>query len=157
MSLPVFIVAALIAAAGILWWVRSEARALIDTDRQTQRYFRNAPTVMWRWERWFLVAIAPCALLGLARFRSKQDWLGLGDLELAIAAVLVLLFTVPLMGAYFVRRRRWRETAVESDFAICPECGYSLKGLPDKHACPECGKPYDLSVVRRAWRRHLGE
>ncbi len=32
----------------------------------------------------------------------------------------------------------------------CPECLYSLKGLPEKHACPECGLRYDEhSVVRR--------
>ncbi len=33
----------------------------------------------------------------------------------------------------------------------CPECRYPLKGLPEKHACPECGLRYDEhSVVRRA-------
>ncbi len=32
----------------------------------------------------------------------------------------------------------------------CPECRYSLKGLPEKHACPECGLRYDEhSVVHR--------
>jgi hypothetical protein len=25
----------------------------------------------------------------------------------------------------------------------CPECGYSLHGLPTTHACPECGQRYD--------------
>jgi len=25
----------------------------------------------------------------------------------------------------------------------CPECGYSLRGLPADHRCPECGLPYD--------------
>lgn len=26
---------------------------------------------------------------------------------------------------------------------VCGKCGYSLKGLPDVHACPECGLDYD--------------
>lgn len=25
----------------------------------------------------------------------------------------------------------------------CPQCAYSLHGLPDDHACPECGLRYD--------------
>jgi len=25
----------------------------------------------------------------------------------------------------------------------CPQCGYSLQGLPENHACPECGLRYD--------------
>lgn len=32
----------------------------------------------------------------------------------------------------------------------CPDCGYSLKGLPAQHRCPECGFPYDQRT--RVWR-----
>lgn len=28
-------------------------------------------------------------------------------------------------------------------FASCPRCAYSLRGLPARHACPECGLRYD--------------
>ncbi|MCP4246338.1 MAG: hypothetical protein GY778_04745 [bacterium] len=28
-------------------------------------------------------------------------------------------------------------------FAKCVRCGYSLRGLPARHACPECGLRYD--------------
>lgn len=27
--------------------------------------------------------------------------------------------------------------------AACPQCDYSLQGLPEDHACPECGLRYD--------------
>jgi hypothetical protein len=29
----------------------------------------------------------------------------------------------------------------------CPQCDYVLTGLPDEHHCPECGMPFDPSMV----------
>ena len=29
----------------------------------------------------------------------------------------------------------------------CPQCGYSLEGLPSEGNCPECGRGYDQSIV----------
>jgi hypothetical protein len=38
----------------------------------------------------------------------------------------------------------------------CPQCSYSLSGLPTKHACPECGLRYDerSEVWRAQWDRY---
>lgn len=30
---------------------------------------------------------------------------------------------------------------------VCPNCGYSLLGLPDSGTCPECGRTYDQSEI----------
>jgi len=30
---------------------------------------------------------------------------------------------------------------------FCIHCGYNLTGLPDGHQCPECGRPFKLSVI----------
>ncbi len=35
------------------------------------------------------------------------------------------------------------------DSRRCPECGYSLRGLPEGHRCPECG--FKLDVNRRVF------
>lgn len=47
-------------------------------------------------------------------------------------------------------------------YEYCHHCEYELMGLPDKGACPECGKPYDKHSVYRAaqsrepgWIRHV--
>jgi hypothetical protein len=30
---------------------------------------------------------------------------------------------------------------------VCPQCGYSLEGLPERGICPECGFSYSPSIV----------
>jgi hypothetical protein len=42
-----------------------------------------------------------------------------------------------------------------SSCQLCLNCGYSLRGLPKSHICPECGVGYDIESVRRKWERWL--
>lgn len=42
------------------------------------------------------------------------------------------------------------KTLAETGNVECPQCRYSLEGLPGPHACPECGRPYGRNVL--TWR-----
>ncbi len=37
----------------------------------------------------------------------------------------------------------------DAHFTICLHCGYSLRGLPEGHKCPECGQPSDRESARQ--------
>jgi hypothetical protein len=40
---------------------------------------------------------------------------------------------------------------LEHEGMVCFDCGYSLKNLPDKHICPECGAAYEKSALQARW------
>lgn len=63
----------------------------------------------------------------------------------------VLLF----LGIHFVAKwseRRFMRFVVDSQYRVCPVCGYRLARLPDQHRCPECGLRYDIDSVRQVWQ-----
>ncbi len=62
-------------------------------------------------------------------------------------------------AAYRFRRARVKFVADlrANDFAHCLECGYSLKGLPAKHKCPECGNDFDIAMVQESWKKYFAD
>ena len=73
--------------------------------------------------------------------------------------VVVGLFVI----GFFIMRRIWREIpaltleARANDYCLCLICGYCLKGLPEKHRCPECGTSYEIEDVKRKWSEYLAD
>ena len=45
-----------------------------------------------------------------------------------------------------------RQLDDELQVVLCPECGYSLEGLPTEGTCPECGGAYDQrAIILHGW------
>ena len=87
---------------------------------------------------------------------------GIDDIAAPLAgrACLVLCTVPALMYAPALLLRRSVKKAVQRALKeggqSCLNCGYDLRGLPEKHVCPECGFEYDLESVRQAWRKMVG-
>jgi predicted RNA-binding Zn-ribbon protein involved in translation (DUF1610 family) len=71
----------------------------------------------------------------------------------------VLLLSSSALGIipYLAKRRlrRFEREIITDDLQRCLACGYPLKGLPERHRCPECGEPYDMVFVRKTWASYL--
>ena len=64
----------------------------------------------------------------------------------ALPCLRVAVFAISSDHNRFLRKVRG------SRYRICPDCGYSLSGLPDRHACPECGLRYTVEELEQRWR-----
>lgn len=49
-------------------------------------------------------------------------------------------------GIHLSRRAR------RADHGLCPRCGYDLRTLRPIGQCPECGREYDIDLVRKSWK-----
>jgi hypothetical protein len=68
-----------------------------------------------------------------------------------LAALGAILLAISIRRS--LRNSRLQRTLTEQNYLLCPECEYSLKGLPTKGECPECGHPYIQGPLQRAWLR----
>lgn len=98
----------------------------------------------------FLVVI-PCLALPFL-------WGGKGHQYIAFAGLAVLCVvykvwkTLGVGGVSGLCRE-----ARGNDCCLCLHCGYSLKGLPAEHRCPECGTPHEIEDVKRKWSAYLAD
>jgi len=70
-----------------------------------------------------------------------------------VYAMWVLVVAVVAWTGFRVNRIRRKVKA--ADGLLCLECLYCLRGLEPCGKCPECGTPYDISVVVPTWARAL--
>ncbi len=71
---------------------------------------------------------------------------------LVLGIVIVLLAGGALQVYQRAVFRRFKAALTANDYLLCLWCGYPLKGLPDRHCCPECGTPYEATRLADAWK-----
>jgi hypothetical protein len=136
-----------ICAGGILVLMRvaSARRTAHEYDRRVRAW----PPVLRRGsERWVLIGFLPGVTISWPLLPDYvpilRNGLVFGGVVLGATVVAgVSFFRLVIM--ILVRARR-------HGYSICPNCGYSLKGLASSSTCPECSKAYDLRIARRQWK-----
>lgn len=66
---------------------------------------------------------------------------------------LLVIGIVMILRLRFMRRLKAKLRA--ADGALCPDCGYDLRGLAEKGDCPECGRAFEREADMAFWRRHV--
>ena len=106
-----------------------------------------AANLGWRWVL-FLPAAAAIGLLGAIPWLPRFAWWPL----LGQAKLLLMAGGVAVAAAGSAVRSAVGRMAGP----FCIHCGYGLTGLPDGHACPECGRPFRLAVIAEYRRDPAG-
>lgn len=110
----------------------------------------RVPLAFWIWIRRARVAGGTIYFAVLAGYIFGLvlgiRWLRLTGLLAGLA--LAVVWTI----APRVLFRRWKRHLEVEHWHCCLACGYSLRGLPSTHACPECGSAYEFSKLETAWQ-----
>jgi hypothetical protein len=87
---------------------------------------------------------------------SVPPWrLGLGPIGAWSLFACPIVLYLALLHDYY-RLRSPIKHVCACNCTACTECGHNLTGLPERHACPECGHWYDLKEVKARWAGVLG-
>ena len=126
------------------------------------RSIRGSKCLVWG----YCIAIwCPGIIAGL----MVMNWMGIATIGHLPSAGTMSILTlggtaaaIALWAVAGLRERRFQRAVRALQCDVCLNCGYSLKGLPDSHRCPECGVAYDRKQVRSTWesrfaRSHLSE
>jgi hypothetical protein len=74
-------------------------------------------------------------------------------------SILITVALIPMMlQAYWPtcrHRRRLARRLKETNGALCPDCGYDLRGHDSPTPCPECGRAWDREKDRTLWKNWI--
>ncbi|MBI5764502.1 MAG: hypothetical protein HZA51_13355 [Planctomycetes bacterium] len=154
----VYLVVIALASIAVLWRYRRHARGLITPSDQLYHIIKGAPPVASRRQNGVILLVIVSMFVMFFMFDAgfaRRTRRGI-HAYYPIAIVAGVIGLISAYGIHVRARAKWIRALKESDGALCPHCGYSLRGLPDHQNCPECGRPYDLEQVRACWRNWLG-
>jgi RNA polymerase subunit RPABC4/transcription elongation factor Spt4 len=80
---------------------------------------------------------------------ATYGWFG----GLPYLLLMVSLGQVAFTQAAMWVRRRGRIVVMAANYRLCPRCRYDLVASEEKGQCPECGAPFDPTILREAWNR----
>ena len=92
----------------------------------------------WRWALFLPV-------VGLIGVVVCVPWLPRGLWWPVVAQWKLLVWAIG--GVAMATTAAVRSAIAGLDYPFCIHCGYDLTGLPDGHACPECGRPFRLATI----------
>lgn len=115
---------------------------------------RLAPPVLRRrWRRTMRLGTAIAGLAALAVYSLALVSMPTVPCGFLLFAMIAATFAA--RAAAYQRGLWFEDWVVENHCQVCPECGYSLQGLPSEHCCPECGVAYRLANVKVRWDVYL--
>lgn len=112
----------------------------------------------WHFLVAFLPVIAVTAFSIVSQIGQYQRAVPAHHLNSIVAAAFCITAAFGVfwvVATIWLRKRRLRALAQSLHFELCTECGYSLRGLPDPHQCPECGVGYTKDDARQRWQTWL--
>lgn len=121
------------------------------------------PQLVWRKLRWLRLIVntmiatgflyATVLSAGHAGLLDETVFEDLGRCFFDLTAFAGLMLYLGLLAtlAIWLRIRGIVRRAHSLSCELCEHCAYHLRGLPTRHACPECGSDYDLDRTRAKW------
>ncbi len=126
----------------------NKAYTLSKSDAKVPPYARRMYWV------YMVVMLTPMFLLMITQIFAIQLWSS-GQFPSPFFYLSYAFLVWVALGVFLLKlkERRLARRIWDADGRLCPKCAYDLRGLPDRHRCPECGTEYEAASIRSDWSK----